>query len=471
MRHFYATRKTAKPLLFAVLSVMLFLTGCGPDDTPPVVDDDLRKPQEYGHELAMRWNLLMLDLERFTPGYRPPIAARTHAYIGIAAYESIQPGMSDEYLSIQDQFSGLVLPKVEPGLSYHWPSVLTSCYARSCELFFPTAPSEYLFRLYSLRNELFQQYKNSIDPEIFDRSTEYGRRVAQAVFNWSATDPVGHQAYLNPRDPNYVAPQGNIPGIWRPTFPEYSDALLPRWGQVRSFVAGPDDVCPSPDAYSQQPGSSFYQQALEVRDAVNQVKAGNRPEDAWIAIFWSDDCAVLTFTPAGRFIAVANQLLEQEDANLAFAIETYARVGIGIADAGIRAWHEKYRYNVERPISYIQRVFNNTNWNTIMCPDGTGDFFTPNFPAYPSGHATFGAVAAEIFVDLFGENYAFVDRCHEGRTEFDGRPRSFANFYDMAEENAYSRIPLGVHFRMDADSGLQLGYRIGRKINQIPWRR
>jgi membrane-associated phospholipid phosphatase len=105
------------------------------------------------------------------------------------------------------------------------------------------------------------------------------------------------------------------------------------------------------------------------------------------------------------------------------------------------------------------------------CPDGTGKFFTPPFPAYPSGHAAFGAAAVEVMVDFVGDNYYLVDRCHENRGEFDGRPRAFNSFYAMAEENAYSRIPLGVHVQADLDAGLALGYQIGRKVNQLPWRR
>jgi hypothetical protein len=41
----------------------------------------------------------------------------------------------------------------------------------------------------------------------------------------------------------------------------------------------------------------------------------------------------------------------------------------------------------------------------------------------------------------------------------------------MAEENAYSRLPIGVHFRMDATSGVALGYGIGKKVNSLPWRK
>jgi membrane-associated phospholipid phosphatase len=39
----------------------------------------------------------------------------------------------------------------------------------------------------------------------------------------------------------------------------------------------------------------------------------------------------------------------------------------------------------------------------------------------------------------------------------------------MAEENAYSRIPLGVHYRMDYSEGLRLGYQTGKAVNRLAW--
>lgn len=155
--------------------------------------------------------------------------------------------------------------------------------------------------------------------------------------------------------------------------------------------------------------------------------------------------------------------------SLAVALETYAKVGFALADAGVRSWAEKYRYNYLRLIDYIRQVMGGTNWNTVMCPDGSGQFFTSNFPAYPSGHATFGAAAAIVLSNMYGDDYAMTDRCHEGRTEFNGTPREFGSFLEMAEENAFSRIPLGVHFRMDSDVGLDLGYEVGEKVLALPW--
>lgn len=447
--------------------VGMFAWSCQRDD-----DDDVTllpdHPSRYDSELAVRWNTTLLNLERFTPGYRPPVSARNMAYINLAAFESINPGMEDIYNSFDGFFPGLDIPEIEPNSEYHWPTVLNATYGRIMSRFFPTAPAAQQFEMFKLEADFNERFRRDISNEVFVRSQEYGRRVANEVFRWSATDAQGHEAYLRNHDPNYVPPRGT--GLWQPTYPDFTPALFPHWGRVRSFAADGTDVCPDPLPMSSTPGSPLYQQGQQVQRMVNQIKAGQLREDHWIADFWSDDCPILTFTPAGRWVAVANQVVENNRADLALAVETYARVSMAIADAGIRAWHEKYRFNIERPVDYIRRVMNDPNWNTVMCPDGSGQYFTPPFPAYPSGHATFGGAAAEVLTDLFG-NQRMTDRCHEGRTEFLGMPRTFDNYYQMAEENAYSRIPIGVHFAMDSEAGLALGYRVGKKVNNLPWRK
>jgi hypothetical protein len=118
---------------------------------------------------------------------------------------------------------------------------------------------------------------------------------------------------------------------------------------------------------------------------------------------------------------------------------------------------------VERPVSYIRRLVD-LGWEPHL-------WFSPSFPAYPSGHATFGAAACEVLSDIFGEDYAMVDRSHEGRIEFLGIPRTFRSFREMAEENGYSRIPLGVHFRMDSEEGVRHGYAIGQRVDELPIRK
>ncbi len=425
--------------------------------------------EDFSNEVALDWMKFYLEIERYTPGYRPPVSARTAAYIGLTGYEAVVGGMPD-YNSLSGYFFGLSVPSPKADEEYHWPTCLHAAYAKSFSYFFPIAPSAQQQRLFTLEQKYNDKFSAEVPQEVYNRSKAYGETVAAIVFEWSQSDAAGHEGYLHNNDPSFVPPTGV--GFWQPTYPDFSPALLPHWGEVRTFAATEDDGVPSPLPYSEDPNSEIYVQAKEVMIKVNKIKGGNPdyPEDEWIADFWSDDCPTKTFTPAGRWIAITNQLLEEKNARLDLAVYAYAKVCMGLNDAGVRCWHEKYKYNVLRPIDYIRNVMGQSDWNTIMCPS-SGNYYTPPFPAYPSGHATFGGVSAEILTDIFGYNHSMTDRCHEGRVEFLSTPRSFGNFYDMAVENGYSRLPIGVHYRMDAEAGVELGYQIGKKINNLPWKK
>ena len=75
-------------------------------------------------------------------------------------------------------------------------------------------------------------------------------------------------------------------------------------------------------------------------------------------------------------------------------------------------------------------------------------------------------VGAEILGDLLGREFKMTDKSHINRKEFVGTPRTFHSFDEMANESAYSRMLLGVHFRNDCEEGLRIGYLIGKRVNQ-----
>ena len=83
-----------------------FLTACQ-DEDPAVTTD--QSTASYDNEVVIKWNDLILEVERYTPGYLPPVAARSLAYIGLAAYETAIPGMPD-HKSLGDYYAGLDLP-------------------------------------------------------------------------------------------------------------------------------------------------------------------------------------------------------------------------------------------------------------------------------------------------------------------------------------------------------------------------
>ncbi|MFZ1458112.1 MAG: vanadium-dependent haloperoxidase, partial [Saprospiraceae bacterium] len=162
---------------------------------------------------------------------------------------------------------------------------------------------------------------------------------------------------------------------------------------------------------------------------------------------------------------------ENEKCSLEEAIVANAKVGMALHDAAIGCWNSKYVYNIERPESYIKRLIDPT-WEPNLENPLTGDKgISPSFPAYPSGHATFGAAASEALASVFGYSYGMTDNCHRNRSEFSGYPRTFSSFFEMSMENAWSRVPLGVHYRMDADEGVRYGTEIGRVVNRLPWKK
>lgn len=440
------------------------IVSCSKDKIEP----DIPSANSHSNEVALEWNKLLLEVERFTPGYKPPVSARTIAHVQLSAYEAIVHGTDGRYNSFSGYYGGLNIPEPEIGEVYDWEVCANAAYEAAFHYYFPVAPASQQFQIIELADRMKRRLEEQTPSAVYNRSVAYGTEVARIIYNWSKTDTWGHEGFLKNHDANYVPPQGS--GLWQPTYPDYLPALLPHWGKVRTFAATENEDVLPPLTFSEDASSELYLQAKETQNLVNAIKGGDRAEDRWIAEFWSDDCPILTFTPAGRWISITNQIVASENLSLEYTVYAYAKVGMALCDAGIKCWGEKYQHNCERPIDYIRRVMNDSDWNTIMCPDGSGGFFTPNFPTYPSGHATFAAAAAEVLTQLFGDNYSFTDRSHEGRTEFNGNPRTYTDFFSMAYENAYSRIPLGVHIQIDADAGTSLGLEVGKRVNELPWK-
>ena len=345
------------------------------------------------------------------------------------------------------------------GKEYHWPTVVNNTYAYMFKKFFANVRASDQFKIASLESSLNVQYSGNINSEVYKRSREYGQRVASVVWDFSVTDKDGHDKYLDPRPSNYTPPTGA--GKWVKTLPGNEAAMYPYWGKVRTFAIKEEDkLARPPIPYSEDKTSAYYTQALEVYSSTTPQTYENQ----WIAEFWSDDVLGFTFSPPSRWVAIANEVLVQEKSNLEIALLAAVKVGLALNDASVACWNSKFTYNVERPVTYINK-FINPNWNVASLTSTRFLGSTPSFPAYPSGHSTFGAAAAEALTSVFGYSVPMTDRCHEGRTDFNGKPRAFNSFYEMSEENAYSRIYLGVHFRMDCSEGVRMGYQVGRRVN------
>jgi membrane-associated phospholipid phosphatase len=333
--------------------------------------------------------------------------------------------------------------------------------------FFDNATAAQLDKIRILAKNIENSFSNQIQNDIIERSRKHGEAVATAIWEFAKTDAYGHEHYKDPFQKYNWQANYKKEGDWKPTFPGPGKPMGGIWGQVRTFIINESEkICRPPLPYSTDKHSKLYAQALEVYSQNTPTLSYN---DKWIGEFWSDDLLHLTFSPGPRWIAIGNQALEIERSTLEIALLMNVKVGIALNDASVACWASKFYYNIERPQTYINRVID-AKWQPSLFNPLTGDKgVTPSFPAYPSGHSTMGAAAAETLASLFGYNFVMTDNCHRFRTEFEGKPRAFASFLEMAQENAWSRVPLGVHYRMDCEEGMRFGTEIGRKVNAMKW--
>ncbi|MBK6998195.1 MAG: vanadium-dependent haloperoxidase [Lewinellaceae bacterium] len=346
--------------------------------------------------------------------------------------------------------------KFEEG-QFYLPASLNAAYAEILRHFFPSAPADLLQQNEILEKKHTQSFYQKTDSRVAEQSAAFGKSVAGTVWAWSRSDREGHNGHLYNYDHGYEQPV--CKGCWQPTGEHPSPPLLPYWGKVRPFITDVNSIAlKDPVSYEETPGSNFYTQAMEVYSVSTPLSKENR----WIAEFWSDDHPGLTLSPSGRWISIANQALEKARPPFPLVIETYLKTALALCDAGIVVWKGKYFYNLERPETYIVQWIN-PEWKALH--------LTPSFPAYPSGHAAFGGAASEVLTEALGSNFQLTDRTHNKRPEFASAPRSYGSFAEMAQENAASRVLLGVHYRMDCEEGLRLGKIIGQKVVNLPLQR
>jgi membrane-associated phospholipid phosphatase len=239
--------------------------------------------------------------------------------------------------------------------------------------------------------------------------------------------------------------------------------LHPYWGSNRTFSKANSELpIPVPVPYSTEWNSEYNTLFLAVYAKSKNLSNDERQIAAW----WSDD-PTESFSPPGHSYNKGSIAIRTDKTNLMIAAETYARVGMAIADAFINCFKCKYKYYAERPSTYIRKGIDPT-WVQYW-PE-------PPFPAFSSGHATQGAAAATVLANIYGDQFEFTDNSHEGRArdtsqKVDFIPRKFHSFIQAADESALSRFLGGIHTQQDNTVGYMEGRKIGWNINGFKWRK
>lgn len=390
-------------------------------------------------------NTVMEDL------FPPPIASRIYVYPNIAFYECIKN--DDASLpALSGKLNGLkVIPASSAGTNnFAAASISFSYVAQSL------VGSEYKFE--NWRTAFIDSLKNTADSNSIKQAIRFGKTVADTIIAWTKRD-------------NYLKSRGMMryviskkPGDWQPTPLDYAQGLEPHWNTIRPLtLAKASQFSPKQKlVYSRDKKSMFYKTMMDV------YRIGKNPDSVQkaIALYWDDNPNVSKIighlnyfihkiSPAGHWVMIAQQACVAKNVSVTKAAQVYALTTTSMFDAFISCWDEKYRTNLIRPITIINRHVD-AKWEPFIQ--------TPPFPEFTSGHSVTSNAAATVLTGLLGDDFEFTDATE---IPFGNKTRTFRSFLEASAESSMSRVYGGIHYPETARISVMQGKAIGAHVLKL----
>jgi hypothetical protein len=280
------------------------------------------------------------------------------------------------------------------------------------------------------------------------------------------------------------------PGRWRQDpISRHPLALGARWSEVRPFVLSSASQfrVPAPPALtSPEYALAFDEVKVLGGDGVTTLTRRDA-EQTFVGTYWAYDGVPSLCAPPRLYNQIAMQIANERGTSVLETARLLALINVAMCDAGIASWESKYFWDVWRPVTAIREADAGTgpsglgdgNPATVGDPSFSplgapasnlaGPNFTPPFPAYPSGHATFGGALFQTLRRFYGTDaisFTFVSDEYNGVTAAVGGevrpliPRTFENLTQAEQENGQSRIYLGIHWHFDKDEGIVQGRKV-----------
>jgi membrane-associated phospholipid phosphatase len=259
-----------------------------------------------------------------------------------------------------------------------------------------------------------------------------------------------------------------LPGHWQPdpVNPD-QEAWGPEWGGLTTFgltSAAQIVVPPIGDMTSQEYAAAYN----DVKSIGRDSSTTRTAEQTEIGLFWALD-RVGMGTPMVIYTRALINVARSQGNDLWENAHLFALAGTAMADAGCVAWDAKFTYDFWRPVTGIRQgdldgnpdTIADPTWTPLGAPGGTENNFTPPFPTYISGHATFGGAVFTALERFYGtDSIPFQLES----PEVPGVVRSYSSFTEAMAENGRSRVYLGVHWSFDDLVGRDVGTQIADYI-------
>jgi len=404
-----------------------------------------QQKEQVLHQLnTLLVNTVMEDL------FTPPVASRIYVYPNIAFYECIR--LDDSALpDLAGKLNGLkaIPPLPQNKKIDHFVAACVSFSYVSQAL----VGTEY--KMENWRIAFIDSLMHQSDTLVITNSVQYGHLVADSIIAWTKRDN-----YLKSRGMMRNV-TGKKPGDWQPTPLDYAQGLEPHWNTIRPLtLTNASQFSPKEKLiFSMDKNSKFYKTMME---SFNIIKNLDTLQKA-TALYWDDNPNVSVnighlnyfihkISPGGHWVMIAQEACLQKIMPVTKSSQAYTLTAIGIFDAFISCWDEKYKTNLIRPITIINRIVDR-NWVPYIQ--------TPPFPEFTSGHSVVSNTASEILTSLLGDNFSFTDKIE---IPFGQGTRTFNSFYEASVQSSTSRVYGGIHYPETARISVQQGRAIGKYI-------
>lgn len=431
------------------------------------------------------WNLVMLQacgndynplLVSAPDQYGPGATARAFAIVHSAIHDSMvafnrvyKPIF--KYKNMPATNNVPIRPSIDAAITEAAFQTLSCMYPKQQRIF-TAVRNAYLVRIPS----------NIIKQNAINRGIFIGRFIADSILKNRTDDGSQiNQTYI----PSFQLGYHQVD----PTHPNQG-FLGVRWGRVKPFLLNSSsqfrpsnivgDTLKSRLAYLNS--TRYLMDFNEIKSLGSKTSKIRTMDQTHIGIAWGYDGIPKLGVPPRLYNQVVRVIAMQKNNTLEQNARLFALVNLALGDAGFAAWDAKYFYQFWRPIVAIRRATDNTradpNWVPLGSQgDGSDTNFTPPFPAYVSGHSTFGSASFEIlrlFYKTDTISFQFQSDEYNGETidSNTGKPRprrtrKYSSLTQAEMENYMSRLYLGVHWRMDQENGRILGRNVAQHVYTI----
>jgi hypothetical protein len=257
-----------------------------------------------------------------------------------------------------------------------------------------------------------------------------------------------------------IIPTSTLPGAYQLTT-GCTAGLFYNWQNITPFgIAKASDFLLDQPPYL--PSNRYAKDYLEVK-TVGAATSVARPLDR-------EEVVRLYAASSPSFVLsmATRQIAAREGTSLAENARALALIQMGISDALVASFMNKYHYNVWRPETGIRNGATDGNDKTEGDSGFTTFIPTPCFPSYPSNHASGTNGGLEVMRRLFGAAGHDITITNSvpalGSLPATVITKHYTQLNEIANDVDDARVYGGIHWRSDQDAGNVLGRAIATEV-------